>query len=456
MKKLLLLFFLAITTLNLTAQDISGQWNGLLEAAGLHLRIVFHINKTDSGYSATMDSPDQGAKGIRVTATIFKNNHLLLTIASANIEYEGELKDSLIVGTFKQNGFGFPMKLSKKEIKNTVNRPQEPKPPFPYLSEEVTFPNTQAGITLGGTLTLPAKTGNFPAVIFISGSGPQDRNEELAGHKPFLVVADYLTKNGIAVLRYDDRGVGASTGDFSKGTTADFATDVESALSFLQTRKDINKNKIGLIGHSEGALIAPVVAAKSKAVDFIVLLAGPGLPGYQLMLLQKRKIEEKMGVPAEQIESGQQAFKGAYEIIRNSPANDTSLKSRIQTFFKEKFGSNMPQAQLSGLATALLNPWMVSFLKLDPVTALENVKCPVLAINGDKDLQVPSKENLSAIRKALEAAGNKNVTIKEYPGLNHLFQEAKTGLPAEYMTIEQTISPVVLEDITTWIKKQVK
>jgi fermentation-respiration switch protein FrsA (DUF1100 family) len=447
---------MAISSLNIIAQDISGQWNGSLEVSGVHLRLVFHINKTDSGYSATMDSPDQGAKGIPVTTTTFENNHLLLKIENAKIEYDGEFKDSVIIGTFKQNGFSFPMTLSRKEVTNTVKRPQEPKAPFPYYLEEVTFPNKNAGITLAGTLTLPAKTGNFPAVILITGSGPQNRDEELAGHKPFLVLADHLTKNGIAVLRYDDRGVGASAGDFSKATTNDFATDVESAVSFLKTRNEINKDQIGLIGHSEGGLIAPIVATKSKGVDFIVLLAGPGLSGDQLMLLQKQKIEEKMGVPAEQVEAGQQAFKGAYEIIRNSPENDTSLKSRIQTFFKEKFGTDIPEAQLSGLTTTLLNPWMISFLKLDPAIALQKVKCPVLAINGDKDLQVPAKENLSAIKNALGKAGNKNVTIKEYPGLNHLFQEAKTGLPAEYMTIKQTISPQVLEDITGWIKKQVK
>ena len=287
MRAFSILLISLLTSISLTAQDITGQWNGALKIQGTQLRLVFNVTKTDNGVSSTMDSPDQGAKGIPTTTTSFKNSILKITIASAKIEYEGTLgQDNIVVGTFKQGGQSFPMNLSKEVIeKEKLVRPQEPIKPYPYYSEDITFENKKAGINLAGTLTLPTKDGVFPVVILISGSGPQNRDEELLGHKPFLVLSDFLTKNGIAVLRYDDRGTAFSKGDFKTATSADFATDVESAIFYLKTRKEINKKKVGLIGHSEGGLIAPMVASKSKDVSFIVLLAGTGIQGDQILLL---------------------------------------------------------------------------------------------------------------------------------------------------------------------------
>ncbi|MCZ8215835.1 MAG: alpha/beta hydrolase, partial [Cyclobacteriaceae bacterium] len=280
---LLLTLLVSLTTL---AQGINGQWNGLLKVQGTQLRVVFNIKQTENGLSATLDSPDQGAKGIPTTASSFENGVLKIAIANLTVEYEGTLgSDNIIVGTFKQAGQTFPMNLSKEKVeKEKIVRPQEPAKPYPYYSEDVTFENKSAGISLAGTLTLPKKEGIFPVVILISGSGPQNRDEELMGHKPFLVLSDHLTKNGIAVLRYDDRGTALSKGDFKTATSADFATDVEAAMAYLKTRKEINKKKIGLIGHSEGGLIAPMVASRSKDVSFIVLLAGPGIPGDSILL----------------------------------------------------------------------------------------------------------------------------------------------------------------------------
>lgn len=468
MRTLTLVFILVIVvSLNLPAQTITGTWNGLLKVQGIELRIIFNINKTDSGYSATMDSPDQGAKGIPVNITKFDDPVLKLEISSARIEYEGTLikSNTEIMGTFKQGGQSLPLNLSREIIEKTkINRPQEPAKPYPYYSEDITFENKKDNITFAGTLTLPQKEGNFSVVILITGSGPQNRDEELLGHKPFLVIADHLTKNGIAVLRFDDRGTAKSRGDFKTATTEDFARDVESAIEYLKTRKEINKKKIGLIGHSEGGIIAPMVAAKSKDIRFIVLLAGTGINGGELLLLQQELIGRANGTSEADIKKMKVANKAAFEIIKKS-ANLEMIETGLTNYIKQEF-KNHPHPQLPEDMTEddiikiqveqVTSPWMLYFIKYDPATVLQKVHCPVLALNGEKDLQVPPKENLSAIKTALAKGKNKNVTIKEMPNMNHLFQECTTGSPSEYSEIEQTFSPVALDVMTNWVLKQVK
>ena len=465
MKKAALFFILFLASLAINAQDITGQWNGVLKVQGVQLRLAFNISKTVAGYSATMDSPDQNVTGIPATTTTFENNTLALEIANAGIKYNGELKDAEIVGTFKQNGMEFPMNLSRKAIEKEVpKRPQEPKKPYPYYTEDVNFKNQQANVTLAGTLSLPEKEGVFPVVILITGSGPQNRDEELLGHKPFLVLSDYFTKNGIAVLRYDDRGVGQSTGDFKTATSADFASDVESAIGYLKTRKEVNIKKIGLVGHSEGGIIAPMVASKSKDVSFIVLLAGTGIQGDKLLLLQQQLIAKANGVSETDIKKSIETNAILFEMVVNS--NDSvklkaDLTNSINKTLKKDTLAEIPNGMtreefVSEQVNQISSPWMQYFMKFDPATTLEKVKCPVLAVNGEKDLQVPPKENLTAIKNALTKGGNKNVTTKEFPKLNHLFQECKTGSPTEYASIEQTFSPTVLDEITKWIKIQTK
>lgn len=458
MKKVLFFLTAILFCCAVTAQEITGQWNGFLKVAGGQLALVFNISKNESGFTATMDSPDQGAKGIPVTATNFVNGILKLEIPSARIVFEGELNQyNVIVGTFTQSGQSFPLNLSKEKLeKEIVKRPQEPTKPYPYYTEDVTFENKTDKNVLAGTLTLPQKEGKFPAVILITGSGAQNRDEEILGHKPFLVLADYLTKKGIGVLRFDDRGVGKSTGDFKTAVTLDFAKDVQAGIDYLKTRNEIDKKKIGLIGHSEGGIIAPIVAGDSKDVSFIVLLAGTGIPGDKLLLLQKEKIERQMGVSEDEIQKAQETFKGVYEIITASPAGDPSLKSRVSSYLTLKLGDKMVDNQIKTLSAQVTSPWMTGFLKLDPSIALEKVKCPVLALNGEKDLQVPADVNLEAIKTVLAKAGNKNVTAKKIPNLNHLFQECKTGSPDEYAAIEQTFSPIALEEISKWVLVQVK
>lgn len=455
MKKLILSLFTILTSLTtIFGQDITGQWNGILKVQGKQLRLVFNISETENGLSSTMDSPDQGAKGIPTTTTNFENSTLKITITNANIEYEGTLgKDNIIIGTFKQNEQTFPMNLSKEIVeKEKLVRPQEPKEPYSYYSEDITFENEKAGISLAGTLTLPQKDGVFPVVILISGSGPQNRNEELSGHKPFLVLSDYLTKNGIAVLRYDDRGTAQSNGDFKTATSFDFATDVESAIAYLKTRKEINKKKIGLVGHSEGGIIAPMVASKSKNVAFIILLAGSGVSGDKILLAQQRLIGSASGIDESTLTKNGELNKGAFEIVKKS--NDTEqLKTDLAEYLKQ---NNVPENEISLSVNQITSPWMINFIKYDPSISLEKVKCPVLALNGEKDLQVPSKMNLEAIKNALTKGGNKNVTTMELPNLNHLFQECETGSPNEYATIEQTISPTALTEILKWIQTKAK
>lgn len=466
MKKTSLILLTSFLSLTIYGQDITGQWNGALKVQGTQLRLVFNVTKTDNGISSTMDSPDQGAKGIPTTTTSFENSILKITITSAKIKYEGTLgQDNVIVGTFNQGGQSFPMNLSKVKIeKEKLLRPQEPIKPYPYYSEDITFENKKDGINLSGTLTLPTKEGVFPVVILISGSGPQNRDEELLGHKPFLVLSDFLTKNGIAVLRYDDRGTALSKGDFKTSTSADFATDVESAILYLKTRKEINKNKIGLVGHSEGGLIAPMVASKSNDVSFIVMLAGPGIQGDQILLLQQKLIGKVSGVSDEDLKKNELTNKKAFEIVNKSTSIE-QLKTDLTTFIKQELKDNPSDKKPQGMTDddfvimqlkQIATPWMQYFIKYNPTLALEKVKCPVLSINGEKDLQVPPKENLESIKKSLTKGGNKKITTIEFPNLNHLFQECKTGSPEEYSKIEQTFSPTAMSEILKWIQIQTR
>jgi pimeloyl-ACP methyl ester carboxylesterase len=466
MKKFTLVFLIVLISFTSFAQDITGQWNGALKIQGTQLRLIFKISNKDNGLISTMDSPDQGAEGIPTTTTSFENSTLKITLTSAKIEYEGILgKDNIIVGNFKQAGQIFPMNLSKEKIeKETLVRPQEPTKPFPYYSEDIMFENKKAGINLAGTLTLPKKEGLFPVVILISGSGPQNRDEELLGHKPFLVLSDYLTKNGIAVLRFDDRGTALSKGDFKTATSFDFATDVEAGIEYLKTRKEINKKQIGLIGHSEGAIIAPIVASRSKDISFIVLLAGPGIQGDKLLLLQQKLIGKASGISDDNLAKNELTNRKAFDIV-NQSTSTKQLNIDLTNFIKQSL-KDSPNTEIPGgmseddfvklQVNQITNPWMQCFIKYNPAPTLEKVKCPVLALNGAKDLQVPPKENLEAIKEALIKGGNKKAIIKELQNLNHLFQECKTGLPQEYSTIEQTFSPTALTEILNWLQTQTK
>ncbi len=449
----LLLFFLLTA---ITAQDLSGKWMGLLKIQGTELELYFNISKKENNYSATLDVPKQGARGIPVTAIQFQDSTLDISVGALGMTYAGILQnDSLIKGEFKQMGTLLPLDLKRVSAEATILvRPQTPQPPFPYREENITFKNTRDQVLLAGTLTLPLKATNFPTIILISGSGPQNRNAEIFGHQPFLVIADYLSRHGIGVLRFDDRGVGDSEGDFSAATSLNFAEDVRAAVTYLKSRTDIAPDKIGLIGHSEGGMIAPLVASTPNTVSFIILLAGPGLPGKELMLLQKATMEKASGVPAPMIERGQFVMGGAYDQILRTDVNDPTRKDSLITYFRASYNNLLPEDQLHRLADQLSSPWMMNFIQHDPAPILQKIQIPVLALNGEKDLQVPAEENLAAIEAALKQGGNSTFSTKQFPNLNHLFQNCETGLMNEYGMLEETFSEEVLKEITEWIQGQ--
>ncbi|RYJ45624.1 alpha/beta hydrolase family protein [Flavobacterium beibuense] len=464
MKKLITLITLCFASIAF-AQDITGTWNGLLKVPGTTVRLVINITQTETGYSATMDSPDQGVTGIPVTTISFENNTLAFAIPAGQLEYNGTMENNIIKGTYKQKGYEIPLDLGRDEIKiEKPKRPQEPQPPYGYYTEDVTFKNESAGITLAGTLTLPKKEGNYPAVVLISGSGPQDRNSEILDHKPFLLLADYLTKNGIAVLRFDDRGVGESKGVFATSTSADFSTDAEAAFNYLKSRPEINKNKVGLIGHSEGGMIAPMIAARNNSVAFLVLMAGPGISGDEILMKQNYLINKAGGMPEEELQKLGSVNRKLYDVILKETDKNT-IKSGLSQIYNTEMKplfleKGIPQEQVDQYTemqiAELTSPWFLYFIRYNPAPNLEKVKCPILAINGSEDLQVPPQEDLAGIKNATAKGGNKKVTTKELPNLNHLFQECTTGEVSEYETIEQTIAPVALNEISTWIKQQVK
>jgi uncharacterized protein len=433
--------------------DIDGPWIGTLDAgAGIKLRVVFHIVNTESGLVSTMDSPDQGMNGLPTTKTTRDGSKLKIDVQKISGAFEGTIDadTNSIVGTWSQ---GAEMALVLRRLKDQseleLRRPQNPTKPYPYHDEDVSYENKVQNVTLAATLTIPSGKGPFPAVVLITGSGPQDRDESLLGHKPFLVLSDYLTRHGIAVLRADDRGTAKSTGDFSKATTADFATDTEAGIAYLKTRPEVNPHKIGLIGHSEGGIIAPMIAARNSDVAFIVMMAGSGIPGDEILVAQVQAIAQSSGKTHE--EALKIAAKQREILVLVKSEKDPAV---LEKELKQKLAGDGLEAQAGIEIKALTSPWFRYFMTYDPAPALRKVTCPVLAINGEKDMQVPPKQNLPAIRKALEQGGNKHFEVEELPGLNHLFQTAKTGSPAEYASIEETISPVALEKMSTWILQQ--
>ena len=444
----------------LFSQDITGDWHGKLDVNGMPLRVVFHISKVENTYSSTMDSPDQNAFGIPITSTAFSENTLTIISKEMSATYTATFIENKFEGVFDQMNNKMPLILSREALDKTViNRPQEPKPKFNYVMEEVKFTNSKDSVTLAGTLTLPKGKGPFPVAILISGSGPQDRNEEILGHKPFLVIADYLTNNGIAILRYDDRGSFESTGDFSTATSLDFARDVEAAVAFLKTKKNIHPKKIGLIGHSEGGLIAPIVASRPEnEIAFLISLAGPGISGKEIIIMQQELISRAEGMSEEEIAENTLWSTKVFQFMEQN-LTSTTLDSDLKQFIiqtneeleieipEEKTAEEVAQSQFD----AISGPWMKYFLFYNPTDAWEKVTCPILALNGEKDLQVPVNENLNAIKES--TASNKNVTIVPLANLNHLFQTSETGSPSEYGKIEETFSEDVLKMMVKWLNE---
>ena len=449
------LFFASICM----GQGIVGDWFGTIPNNSSTLKLVFHIEEKDGKLVGSMDSPNQGTFGLNLNKVVHEQNDVIFDLSIFKIWFEGKIcsSDSLN-GIFKQGDIVLPLILrkSKQPLPRGPVRPQEPKEPFPYKVKEVTFENSEHDVELAGTLTLPRGKGPFPAAILVSGSGAQNRDEELLGHKPFLVIADYLTRHGMAVWRYDDRGIGESTGDFSKATTADFAYDAASAFLFLKKNKKIDKNRIGIIGHSEGGTIATMVATADTQVRFVVLLAAPGIPVDQLMLNQNEMSQELAGISAEETMISLELIRKFYDVLLNQPNLD-SAKLSIENLLK-RHQESMPkqiadqiEKQTPAIVANFLTPWFRYFVQIDPQLFIKQIKCPVLAINGSKDVQVEAIDNLMSIRRCLAEKGRKDTYTYIMPGLNHLMQHCETGAVSEYVRIEETFSEELLKIISDWI-----
>ena len=434
--------------------DIDGDWLGTLDTGMGRLRLLLHITNTEDGLTATMDSLDQGANGLPVNSIARTGAELKFDMKSIGGSYDGTIGTDLgtITGTWTQMGKSWPLVL--KPVKNKADlelkRPQNPVRPYPYREEEVSFTNPAAKIQLAGTLTIPPGKGPFPAVLLMSGSGPHDRDEALAGHKPFLVLADYLTRKGIVVLRADKRGVGKSGGDYSKAVMEDFASDGEAGVAYLKTRAEVNPKKIGLVGHSEGGIEAPMAAVHDPDVAFVVMMAGPGVPGDEILQQQVLLIGRAAGKSQAEVEKEAAIQRDMLAVVKKDEDAATMDKD-----LRAVMTGKVPDTLMGMQIRIVSSPWFRDFVRYDPRPTLSKVTCPLLDINGEKDLQVPPEQNLPAIRKALAAGANKNFEVDELPGLNHLFQTAKTGGIGEYSEIEETMSPAALEKVASWILKVV-
>jgi uncharacterized protein len=458
------LVWLLMLNTSLLAQQttISGSWKGTLEVPGDKLTLVVNITAQDGTYKSTLDSPDQMAFDIPVEKTTFDGKQLILELPPMAANFSGEIQaDGSIAGNWVQAGMRFPLVLSRTEKQsNKPIRPQEPLPPFPYATEEVVIDNTTAGVQLAGTLTIPRGKGPHPAVVLVSGSGPQNRDEEIAGHKPFLVLADFLTRNGIATLRYDDRGFAGSTGDFAASTSVDFKEDARFAFDFLRSQKRISKKKCGVIGHSEGGMIAQMLAADSKDVAFIVLLAAPGVAIPELMLKQAQLIGEAQGASPMELQITNETNQAVFDILQKEKDLEkarTAVANEMGKMAEKLSGDNpqrkqMLEQQLMASTESVLTPWFLFFINYKPADYLSKIKCPVLALNGEKDTQVEARSNIDAIKTIISKNGNKKVTSHILPDLNHLFQTAETGAPGEYAKIEETFAPSAMQLIVDWLK----
>ncbi len=439
-----------------------GEWKGALDV-GVTLRLALHVKSAEGGgLTAVFDSLDQGAT-LPVDTITFEGGTLRFAIDQIKGSYEGSMNDdgSAVEGTWSQGGRSIPLTFYRTAEAFALERPQTPKAPFPYDSRDVTFPNEAAGIELAGTVLTPAGAGPFPAVVFITGSGAQDRDEALMGHRPFLVIADALARRGIASLRYDDRGAGASGGDHMGSTVGDFAGDAAAALAFLATQPKIDPKAIGILGHSEGGLTGPKLAAESSAVDFLVLLAPPGEPLRSLLMRQGRDIMTQKGIDPALIDQAMAAQEKNLALIADPsiPSDDLAKQLRQRADARRASFSEQERAAL-GLDDGTIDQsiqigisaWFRSLMRENPAVYLRTIKVPVLALFGTKDIQVDADVNSQALRTALQEAGDQDVSIRIMPGLNHLFQHAGTGAVEEYGQIEETISPEVLTIIGDWIE----
>ena len=460
--KIPLTFRRGLPPARVVVEGLDGLWQGVVTRNGVNLRLLLRVATSDRGTIVTFDSPDLGAVGLPVAGFARRAQDVGFTVPASGARFAGKLSEgtNTLKGTWTVPGqpeveLAFIRTRATAEREDRV-RPQTPKPPFPYRSEEVTFTNPVAdAVTLASTLTLPEGAGPFPAAVLITGSGPQDRDQTLLGHKSFAVLADHLTRHGVAVLRYDDRGVGQSTGDFSAATSADFATDASAAVRFLLTRREIRRDAIGFIGHSEGGMVAQIAGVSDIDLGFIILLAAPGTNMMQLAQSQERLLGLSQGVSEVDLARMQPIMTNVFTAVAKSTSAEDA-RARVRAVLTPAALATMKasESRREQIVHHMANDWARYLLQYKPAAFLSKIRVPILALNGTLDRQVPADENLAAIKSAL--AHNADVTIRRIDGLNHLFQTARTGAIGEYADIEETISPVVLRIVTEWIDARVK
>ena len=452
MKKMISLLMLMILgiSVQVSAQVINGPWKGELSFGSNQLNLVFHIQADKAEqYTCKMDSPDQGAKGIPAAITVTTDS-IRITVAAIGASYEGRISEKRIEGQFKQSGMSFPLTLEPGSVE--LKRPQTPQTPYPYRTEEITFINPEDNAQFSGTLSYPlnydeAKAASIPVVLLVTGSGQQNRNEEVFEHKPFAVIADYLARRGIATLRYDDRGVGQSQRGSLAITTYTNMQDVAAGLDYL--KKNYRFGRVGVLGHSEGGCIAFMLGARQKA-DFVISLAGGGIPGDSVIVTQNHAMLLQNGTPPKTADDYCNVLREVfhYKIAHSQATHPQQVLDSLTASVKAKLPDGAKQKLLAILTRQ--DPWIDYFIAYDPADDIAHCQCPVMAINGSRDMQVDPNLNLNAIRQYLPS--NPQNLVQEYVGLNHLFQNCTTGSPMEYNKIEETIEPKVLQDIVNWIK----
>jgi len=446
----------AVATSPVNSKALTGDWYGGLNVPGGVLHVQLTIREENPGaLSAVLVSIDQGGATFPVSTLSATSDSLHLSVPTLGGTFAGRIhgegKAAEIEGAWSQNGATLPLTFKRTGKPAEPKRPQVPAKPYPYRDESVSYQNTAAGVKFAATLTLPNGPGPFPAVVLITGSGAEDRDETIFGHHPFLILSDYLTRQGIATLRADDRGVGGSTGDIASATTLDFAGDALAGVAYLKTRKEIDPKHIGLIGHSEGANVASIAATQSPDIAYIVMLAGMGVPGEQVLYLQGWRLMEAQGESKASVDQERAIQEGFFSAVKEE-SDKTKLAKRLGDV-AEKAGKKMSAAEVDAIADQIGSPWFRYFLTFDPEPVLRKVHGPVLALYAEKDTQATPKENAAAVEAALKASGNPDYSVRVLPNLNHLFQTCQTGAVAEYSQIEETLAPAALEQIAEWIQK---
>jgi len=445
------------------AKTVEGDWQGSVSDGTSELRIIIQIVKRGNGFAGTFQVPDRSADILPMKTIIVQNESMHFSFDATTVWWEGKLNDAgTQLNGIWSNGVGtFTLNFTRNGVATERTRPQEPKKPYPYAEQEIRFTNFQTQFKLGATITLPSTPGPYPAVVLLSGTGQLDRDAKLYDHKPFWILADVLTRRGIAVLRIDDRGVGSSAGEADRATIPDYASDLVAGIAYLKTRADIKHDKIGLVGFGEGGVIAPMAAVESKSVAFIVLLADVGVDGRKTLIARSDAQSKTDGATEEELKAYRHFQMRALSLLV-ADHNPASANAALATAITQEI-AKIPEARrpkvlgvMYEMANSYSTPWMRSFIALDPTPTLAQITCPVLALHGDKDSEMSADLHLHAIETTLKNAGNKDVTATTIKGVNHMMQTCKTGATTEYQELEETLSPLVLKMVGDWILDKVK